>query len=125
MTIRKARLLDIPQMMEIFAIARKFMAETHPDAFVCGNDEYAAVFKQTLEKLKVRVPEDVMMVGFDDVSIARLMSPSLTTIHQPCREIANAAFHRLLTRIENLDMPTVELHMSFRLVCRQSTKKSK
>lgn len=102
---------------------RKFMAEAHPDAFVCGNDEYAAVFKQSLEKLKIRVPEDVIIVGFDDVSLARLMSPPLTTIHQPCREIANAAFHRLLARIEKPDMPVAELFFSFYLKCRQSTSR--
>ena len=53
-----------------------------PDAFVCCNDAIAAVFRQTLEKAGLRVPDDIMLTGFADLSIASLMTPTLTTVRQ-------------------------------------------
>ena len=54
---------------------RRHLKTFRPNAFLCGNDAIAAHLRQTLEKLKVRVPEDVMLAGFDDISIAPLMLP--------------------------------------------------
>ena len=51
---------------------------------------------KTLKKLGVSVPGDVMVAGFDDVRMAARMRPPLTSVRQPCFEIANIAFKTLL-----------------------------
>ena len=96
----------------------------HPDAFICSNDAIAAVFKQTLEKAGLRVPEDVMLTGFADLQIASLMTPPLTTIRQNREQMAQAAFRRLMERIACPSLPPCDLFLHAPLVVRGSTLKS-
>ena len=102
---------------------RRHLKAFRPDAFLCGNDAIAAHLRQTLEKLKARVPEDVMLAGFDDVAIAPLMLPPLTTMHIPCEGIAEAVFNRLLNRMANPLLPAVEMHLDAMLVERDSIRR--
>ena len=51
-----------------------------PDAIVCGNDERAGRLMETLVHLGLRIPEDIAVVGFDDIALARSTTPPLTTI---------------------------------------------
>ena len=96
-----------------------------PDAIVCSNDIAAAKLMETLKSLNVRIPEDVMVAGFDDVKLAAECNPGLTTIHQPCFELASAAFQTLIGRIENPDLPPREILLDAPLVVRKSTRKEK
>ncbi len=94
-----------------------------PDAIVCSNDIAADNLLKTLKKLKVRVPEDVMVTGFDDVKLACSTSPALTTIRQPCFDISTTAFQVLLERIGNPSLPPREILLDAPLVVRSSTRK--
>jgi LacI family transcriptional regulator len=60
------------------------------------------------------------VVGFDDVRYATLFSVPLTTMHQPCREIAATAFRAMLDRIADPALPPRTLVLSPRLVVRES-----
>jgi len=102
------------------ALARH-LSRGRPDAFICANDDDAAVFKLTLEKAGLRIPSDLLLAGFDDVHIAQLLTPSLTSIHQPCELIAEYAFNRLLARIGNPDLQAVEIYLPSPLSVRAST----
>jgi LacI family transcriptional regulator len=93
-----------------------------PDVFICSNDAIAAVFKRTLETVGLRVPQDVMLTGFADLSIASLMTPTLTTVHQNREEMARAAFERLIARIKNPDLPPCDIFLPSQLIVRDSTK---
>lgn len=110
---------------DVETIRRHLRRRPRPDAFVCENDNLAAIFKGSLEKLGWAVPDDVLLVGFDDVNIARLLTPPLTSIHQPCVQIATAAFNRLLARIANPRLPSQEIFVLAPLVVRASTTYSK
>ena len=101
---------------------RKFLAKEKPDAMVCGNDKTAAHLRQTLARIGKRVPEDVMLAGFDDVQIASIMTPQLTTVRQPCEGIADAAFSALLERMRRPSVPPREILLPARLVIRESTR---
>ena len=92
-----------------------------PDAIVCPNDIAAAKLELTLATLGIHVPKDVMVAGFDDVCIASTANPPLTTIRQPCREIANMAFKTLLERMNNPDLPPREILLDTSLIVREST----
>lgn len=96
-----------------------------PDAFVCGNDTVAAKFKQTLAKAGLRVPDDVLLAGFDDVQLAALLTPPLTTVRQPCTDIGARAFATLVRRIANPHAEPQEICLSAPLVVRESTKREK
>lgn len=99
--------------------ANKVMA-SRPDAIVCGNDHTAALLVRTLARIGVSVPGDVKVTGFDDAGFAGLVSPPLTTIRQPCQEIAVAAFRAMLDRIQDPTLPARCIRLSGSLVVRES-----
>jgi len=99
---------------------RSLVAGRQTDAFICANDYTAAVLMRSLESVGVRVPRDVRVVGFDDVKYATLLSVPLTTIHQPCRDIAVIAFRAMLERIAEPTIPARTFLVTPRLVVRES-----
>jgi LacI family transcriptional regulator len=67
-----------------------------PDAVVCANDELAFGMLATLPGLGVSIPRDVAVVGFDDLDLAALASPTLTTVHQPVFDLGSTAAELVL-----------------------------
>ena len=100
--------------------ARSLVAGRQADAFICANDDTAAVLLRTLESQDVRAPRDVRVVGFDDVKYATLVSVPLTTIHQPCRDIAVMAFRTMLERLAEPTLPARSISLTPRIVVRES-----
>lgn len=97
------------------------LAAYRPDAIVCSNDIAALKLSKTLAGLNVRIPQDVKLAGFDDVVEAGRMKPSLTSIRQPCFELATTAFRTLLERIKNPELPPRQILLDTSLVIREST----
>jgi DNA-binding LacI/PurR family transcriptional regulator len=94
-----------------------------PSALVCSGDEAAAVAMRTLGRLGYHVPGDVSVVGYGDMSYAKLLSPALTTIAQPFRETGRTAARLLLQQIKPAESQTEPLHpvLPVSLVVREST----
>ncbi len=90
------------------------------EAIICANDYTAARLLKTLSHLGISVPKDLRLIGFDDVRYATLVAVSLTTIHQPSRDIATAAFQTLEARIHDPLLPTRTLLLNPKLVVRDS-----
>lgn len=107
------------------AALKRHLRRGRPDAFICGNDTIAAKFKQTLEAAGMQVPRDVLLAGFDDLQLASLLSPPLTTIHQPCAAMGAVAFKTLLNRIADPSRIASEIYLAAPLIVRASTLKSK
>lgn len=101
---------------------KAFLSSRRPDAIACYNDSQATLLVKTLTALGKRVPEDVMVAGFDDVNFATLCSPALTTAHQPCDELAEVAFELLEARQKNPSASPREVFLSAPLVVRDSTR---
>ncbi len=99
---------------------RGLAGPTRPDAFICANDHTAALLLRELYQCRVNVPGDVRVVGFDDVKFATLVSPPLTTMQQPCREIAHTAFRIMMERLSDASCPPCLSTLSPRLVVRDS-----
>jgi LacI family transcriptional regulator len=74
-------------------------ATKRPGGLVCANDELALAAVQTLRDGGVRVPEDIVVTGWDDVMAARYVSPGLTTVRQPMAELGRLAAQRLHERV--------------------------
>lgn len=92
-----------------------------PDAIVCTSDLVAAHVLNLLRKIGKRCPQDVLVTGVNDVDIASLVSPALTTVHQPCKDIARTAFETLLWRFDNPDAEKRRIMLAAELVVREST----
>ena len=81
-----------------------------PDAVVCANDQMAIGVLRAFAASGVRVPQDVAVVGFDDIALGSLYDPSLTTVHQPMRMLGERACALLLDRIADPGLsPAAEL----------------
>ncbi len=92
------------------AIAAKLLLDQggeRPDAVVCANDETALGLMLGALGRGLRVPEDIAITGFDDLQMARLVRPGLTTVHQPVRELATTAARLLGAPLDQLDGDTV------------------
>jgi LacI family transcriptional regulator len=103
-----------PKFVRLLAAGRQ------ADAFICANDHTAALLLRSLEGIGVKVPRGVRVVGFDDAKYATLVSPPLTTIHQPCRDIATVALRLMLERIADPAFPARSVALTPRLVLRES-----
>lgn len=90
-------------------------------ALVCYNDMSAIGAIRTFKDHGVRVPEDVSVVGFDDVQFAAYQQPRLTTIRQPVNEMGMTAARSLLKRIRNEEKFTDRVSILPELVIREST----
>ncbi|MFD2082697.1 DNA-binding transcriptional regulator, LacI/PurR family [Actinopolymorpha cephalotaxi] len=93
----------------------------HFDALFCFNDRVALGAIRTLHSRGRRVPEDVAVVGIDDIEAARLSTPSLSTISPDKQLIARTAVDMLVERIDGLDRPARRVVAEFELVPREST----
>jgi DNA-binding LacI/PurR family transcriptional regulator len=96
------------------------MAGKKWDAVICANDLTAAQLIRTLEVTRYHVPQDIRVAGFDDAKYATLVSVPLTTIQQPCKDIAAVAFQSMLSRIAEPTLPARHILLPPRLVVRES-----
>ena len=78
------------------AMARLMRLATRPTAVICGNDVLAAGALMQAKQLGITVPDDVSVVGFDDIDLAAVTDPPLTTMHVPHRRMGRAAAEALL-----------------------------
>jgi LacI family repressor for deo operon, udp, cdd, tsx, nupC, and nupG len=90
-------------------------------AVFCSNDEMAIGAMRALVAHGLRVPEDVSVVGFDDIRFARYTSPSLTTIAQPKHDLGREAMTMLIELLNDPAVPPRKRVLSADLVVRGST----
>jgi GntR family transcriptional regulator, arabinose operon transcriptional repressor len=99
---------------------KKVLEITRAQGIVCANDVTAARLMQTLLAMGLRIPEDVRIVGIDDVKYASLLPVPLTTMHQNCQAIGVVAMATMLERLEHSDLPTRDVLVPTKLVVRRS-----
>jgi LacI family transcriptional regulator len=101
---------------EILAAPRREL----PDAIVCANDQMALGAIQELRAAGLRVPTDIAVTGFDDVYLGAMLTPTLTTVHQPMRLLGERACSLLLERIADPGLPRRVERLPTKLVVRES-----
>lgn len=94
-----------------------------PSALFVSNDMMAMGVIQAASQRGFRVPDDLSLIGYDDVHIAKFMTPALTTIHQPKYRLGKAAVDTLLYRLENPDTTAQVVQLEPTLVVRNSVRK--
>ncbi|WP_284615520.1 LacI family DNA-binding transcriptional regulator [Aquabacterium humicola] len=97
------------------------MLAERPDAVFCGNDMMAIGCLAAFAEAGVRVPQDIALAGFDDIPIARYVTPPLTTVRVRIADLGGLALERLAGAIDNPGRSTAQ-HQTLRaeLVVRQS-----
>ena len=92
-----------------------------PTAIFAFNDNIAIGAIQAARARALRVPEDLSVVGFDDVEPATIVSPALTTVRQPLAEMGRTAVSLLNRLLERQRFETLHIELATRLVVRDST----
>ena len=91
-----------------------------PTAVFCGKDRTALKAMAALQKKGLRIPEDISVVGCDDIEQSGLSSPALTTIHQPFREIGRTAGELMAQMLSNPAYHHTKLYLPSRIIERDS-----
>ena len=105
------RLLELPQP---------------PTAILTSSDPIAFRVMEVLSReYGLDVPDDISVVGFDDIPTASIVSPRLTTVRHPMAEMGRVAAHMLLERIQNPDLPPEHVQLETQLVVRESCRPPK
>jgi DNA-binding LacI/PurR family transcriptional regulator len=88
--------------------------------FCAAGDNCAMGLLAVAKEKKVRIPEDIAIVGFDDLLIAQLSTPKLTTIRQPLKEMAEAAYKMAVIHRDEILRKPQNIKFNPELVVRQS-----
>ena len=92
-----------------------------PTAIFAGSDQQAFGLYEAARQRGLRIPQELSVVGFDDLPISRWVSPPLTTVRQPLAEMGRAAALMLGDLIEGLTLRSSRVELSTELIIREST----
>jgi LacI family transcriptional regulator len=104
--LRGGELLDLPD---------------RPTAIFAGSDQQALGVYEAARQRALRIPQDLSVVGFDDLPAARWVSPPLTTVRQPLAEMGRVAAEMLGDLIEGIPLRSQRVELSTELIVRYST----
>lgn len=114
-----------PSMETAYEDMKRLLNQGIPlaDAYFADNDLIAAGAMRALSEAGVQIPEEVSLIGFDDISICMFLSPTLSTMRVEKHDFGMLAVNQLLNRIQNPSQSLVKLELSTRLISRDSVKK--
>lgn len=102
-------------------IAREILSQPdRPTAIFAANDAMALALLDMAKELRIRVPEELSVIGFDDSQEANCAFPSLTTVNQPVQEMARRCIYMLVDHVRNCT-PLGDVVLETGLVVRDST----
>ncbi|MGF1765570.1 substrate-binding domain-containing protein [Aliivibrio kagoshimensis] len=105
------------------AITEKLLNQPQrPTAIFCFNDIMALATISKIQQMGLRIPEDISVIGYDNIDLSAYFSPPLTTIHQPKRRVGKTAVEILLERIKDKDHERRIFEMKPELVERSSVR---
>ena len=93
-----------------------------PDALFCFTDLQAVGAKKVLEKRGIAIPETISIACMSGTRMAALVSPAITSVERPMKEMAEEAVRLLLAKIENIDCPSERIVLPAEMFIRASTK---
>ena len=91
-----------------------------PTALICANDAMAIAATRKIIQYGLNVPEDISVIGFDDITVASQIHPPLTTISAPIDEIAERALNMLIGQIQNKEFNNKHVALPAKLVIRDT-----
>ncbi|MES2464720.1 MAG: substrate-binding domain-containing protein, partial [Armatimonadota bacterium] len=109
-------------------LVQTFQSENPPTALVAANDSSAAFAQWKLRGAGIRVPDEVSLVGFDDIPLAATTDPPLTTVRVDREAMGRAAVRRLVTLLKSSEnntealLPPGQYKLPVTLIERESTR---
>lgn len=104
------------------AMQRLLEGPAHPQAVFAFNDLVALGAMRAAREQGLALPDDLSVIGYDDIELGRYLSPALTTIHQPIYELGATAIAQLIDRLERQRPLAPTQRLAPRLVIRESVK---
>lgn len=102
-------------------ITHMLSLKDRPDAIFATSDVYGVAAINAAHELGLRVPEDVSVIGFDNIDLSIMCVPTLTTIEQPCFQIGYQSCELLIEKITNHTTPSKQILLNTELIVRNST----
>jgi LacI family repressor for deo operon, udp, cdd, tsx, nupC, and nupG len=118
------QLQEIDYDMAVSAATQLLNSAQRPDAFFASSDVYAAAAIKASRRASLRVPEDIAIVGFDNIGLSSLCTPSITTVNQPKFQLGLLSCEMLIKRINAEQIPIQSMYMDTELIVRETTQKS-
>lgn len=115
------RLPEIDYQLAVSAVKNMFSKKEHPDAIFAVSDVYAAGAIKALINLNIDIPKDVSVIGFDNLPLAEMVNPSITSIQQPRFMMGSMACEFLLEKIREPEIPNKQYLLDTELILREST----
>jgi LacI family transcriptional regulator len=111
------------KMLDIIHLVHFFKNLEHiPDCYICGNDWTALRVANALKLVGIKIPDQVSIIGFDNIEDSETFDPPLTTINTPKRAMGRMAGQCLLNKVLYPNTPTVMVTFQTELVLRNSTR---
>ena len=124
LTLPQNAIIEVAYNIEKAGEAFMALYKQHPDitAVICGNDVIGVGAMRCAQQQNLRIPDDISFVGFDDIQISEIISPGLTTMHVPHRQMGQHAASLLLTVLKESIIPE-SLQLTAHIIERGSLKK--
>jgi LacI family transcriptional regulator len=111
-----------PTIEDGYQAAKKLLERTsRPTAIIAINDLLAMGALRAAADLGLHIPEDLSLVGYDNIPMANYLVPRLTTVTKDAHTLGKQAFELLLARMQNPDLPRQVIHGPAKVVIREST----
>lgn len=95
---------------------------TKPTAIFAINDEVAIGLYRGIEEAGLKIPDDISVVGYDDIDLGAYIYPKLTTVHQPAFNMGSSAAQLIIKRIEDHEEPIQQVSLPVSLIDRDSVR---
>jgi LacI family repressor for deo operon, udp, cdd, tsx, nupC, and nupG len=117
------QLQEISYDMAVSAAFQLLNTSNRPDAFFTSSDVYAAAVINAGRKSGLSVPKDIAVVGFDNIDLSFMCTPSITTVNQPKFQLGFHSCEMLIKRICHEQLPISSMYLSTELIIRETTQK--
>ena len=113
----------MPSSLAYSSILQLLSSSERPDAFFTCSDVFAAAAISAAHSFGIKVPDELSVIGFDNVETSRITSPTITTISQPAFHMGQHACAMLIEKIlSGRNMPNRHLLLDTEFIIRESTK---
>ena len=116
----KISLPEVSYSLGYSAASQLLGGKEKPDAIFCAADVFAISVIKAANRYKLRVPEDVGVVGFDNVEMASITNPGITTVNQPAFQIGFTAGETIYEKISNPNSKPRSILLDTELIARES-----
>lgn len=125
LSIPSSWIIQVPEInydMAYTAVSQLLSTSEKPNAFFAASDVLAAAIINAAHRYKLHIPEDIMVVGFDNIMISTIVRPAITTINQPKFQLGYTACEMLVERIHNPNSKPRSMTLGTELIVRDSAK---